>query len=382
FEQFIGENSQLLRVLDPSGENQLVGTLQRTLDGVVQSQNTTILSQFSLDNKDGALTRFLCELVEKHGDLHAALQGNLKDVVGEFSLDRPDSALSRLVQRVETAQKSLTDELSLNNSGSALSRLQSMLQENHKQQLELANKLAEDLNVAIGQLQARRQEADRSTRHGLEFEASVCEQVRVICAAAGDVVQNVGATTGLIPNKKVGDAVITVGPEKAAAGAKIVIEAKENGSYDVAASLAEADLARRNRGAGVCIFVHSAKTAQDCIPAFQRYGHDIVIRWNAEDAASDVWLKAAVMVAAAMSVLAATHDTQDAASFNKVDDAIARIRKQIDGFEVIRTSANTSSNAAGKILERAKIMEETLLTQLSALCDELAKLKVRHDTSV
>ena len=65
-------------------------------------------------------TRFLGELVGKHGDLHTALQGNLKDVVAEFSLDRPDSALSRLVQRVETAQKSLTDELSLDNSGSAL----------------------------------------------------------------------------------------------------------------------------------------------------------------------------------------------------------------------------------------------------------------------
>ena len=55
FEQFIGENSQLIKVLDPSGDNQLVGTLQRTLDGVVQAQNRAILNQFSLDNKDGAL---------------------------------------------------------------------------------------------------------------------------------------------------------------------------------------------------------------------------------------------------------------------------------------------------------------------------------------
>jgi hypothetical protein len=381
FEQFIGENSQLIKVLDPSGENLLVTTLQRTLDGVVQAQNVSILNQFSLDNKDGALTRFLGELVEKHGDLHTALQGNMKEVVAEFSLDRPDSALSRLVNRVETAQKSLTDELSLDNSGSALSRLQSMLQENHKQHVELANKLASDLSVAIGQLQARRQEADKSTRHGLEFEAAVCEQVRVVCAAGGDVVQECGANTGLIPNKKVGDAVITIGPEKAAAGARIVIEAKESGAYDLAATLAEADVARSNRGAGVCIFVHSEKTAPASIPVFQRYGHDIVMRWNADDHASDVWLKAAVMVATAMSVRAATHNKQDAASFQKVDDAVIRIRKQIEGFEVIRTSANTSSNAAGKILERAKIMEETMLTQLGTVCDEVAKLKARHDTA-
>ena len=379
FEQFIGENSQLLKVLDPSGENQLVATLQRTLDGVVQAQNTSILGQFSLDNKDGALTRFLGELVEKHGDLHTALQGNMKDVVAEFSLDRPDSALSRLVLRVETAQKSLTDELSLDNSGSALSRLQTMLQENHKQHVELANKLSSDLSVAIGQLQSRRQEADKSTRHGLEFEASVCDQVRAICSAGGDVVQECGARTGLIPNNKVGDAVITIGPERAAAGARIVVEAKENAAYDLAGTLAEAEVARRNRGAGVCVFVHSEKTAPASIPTFQRYGNDIVMRWNADEPASDVWLKAAVMVATALSVRAASHDKQDSASFQKVDEAVIRIRKQIDGFELIRTSATTSGNAAGKILERAKIMEETLISQLAVLCEEVAKLKTKHD---
>jgi hypothetical protein len=379
FEQFIGENSQLIKVLDPRGENQMVAALQRTLDGVVQAQNVAILHQFSLDNKEGALTRFLGELVGKHGDLHTALQNNMKDVVAEFSLDRPESALSRLVQRVETAQRSLTSELSLDNQGSALSRLQTMLQDNHKQQVELANTLRESLNVAISQLQARRQEADKSTRHGLEFEATVGEQLRVLCEAAGDVVQDCGTTTGLIPNKTVGDHVITIGPEKAAAGAKIVIEAKESASYDLAATIEEAEVARRNRGAGVCIFVHSEKTAQAGIPAFARYGADLVVRWNAEDPATDVWLKAAVMVASAMSVRAASHDKQEAASFGAIDKAVQVIRKQIEGFEVIRTSATTSKNAADKILERGRIMEDNLLRQLETVCDEVAKLKTAHD---
>ena len=379
FEQFIGENSQLLKVLDPSGENQLVQTMQRTLDSVIQAQNAAILQQFSLDNKGGALTRFLGELEAKHGNLNTALSKNMADVVAEFSLDRPDSALSRLVQRVETAQRSLTSELSLDNEASALSRLQKMLEDNHREQVAMANRLSESLNVAIGQLQARREEAARSTRHGLEFEAGVGEQLRVLCEAAGDVVQDCGTTTGLIPNKKVGDFIVTIGPEKAAANARIVVEAKESASYDLAATLAEAEVARRNRGAGVCVFVHSEKTAAPGIPVFARYGHDIVVRWHAEDSGTDVWLKAAVMVAAAMSVRAATHDRQDAASFQVVDNAVARMRKQIEGFEVIRTSATTSSNAAGKILERARIMEETMLTQLEALCQEVVKLKARQD---
>lgn len=73
FQQFVGENSQLLKALDPSGDNQLILNLQKTPDTVVQGQNASILNQFSLDNKDGALVRFLGELTSKHGVLNLAL---------------------------------------------------------------------------------------------------------------------------------------------------------------------------------------------------------------------------------------------------------------------------------------------------------------------
>jgi hypothetical protein len=123
FEQFIGENSQLFRLLDPAGDNQLVAALRGSLDTVVQSQNEAILGQFSLDNKNGALVRFLGELTAKHGDLNQALSRDMQAIVAEFSLDKEDSALSRLVSRVEAAQKSLNAELSLDNQDSALQRL-------------------------------------------------------------------------------------------------------------------------------------------------------------------------------------------------------------------------------------------------------------------
>ena len=53
------------------------------------------------------------------------------------------------------------------------------------------------------------------------------------------------------------------------------------------------------------------------IPAFQRYGRDLVVKWNADDDANDVWLEAALMVATALSVKAAAHDNEDAASFER-----------------------------------------------------------------
>jgi hypothetical protein len=95
-----------------------------------------------------------------------------------------------------------------------------MLQEHQRATLEQNVRLPETLTAAVQALQARRDEAAKSTRHGLEFEAALGEHLRGLVTAAGDIVQDTGATTGVIPNCKVGDHVITIGPEKIAAGAK------------------------------------------------------------------------------------------------------------------------------------------------------------------
>ncbi|AEG91228.1 hypothetical protein [Ramlibacter tataouinensis] len=377
FDQFIGENSQLLKALDPSGDNQLIANLQRTLDGVVQAQNASILHQFSLDNKEGALVRFLSELAAKHGDLNQALSANMQAVVAEFSLDKEDSALSRLVHRVETAQRSLTSELSLDNENSALKRMYKMFQEHQATMLENQRQLAATLDAAVQALQARRQEAARGTRHGVEFEQALGQHLRSLAAAAGDVVEDTGSTTGLIDRCKVGDHVITIGPEKVAAGARIVVEAKESASCDLARTLEEADLARRNRGAGVGVFVHSTKTAPAGIPAFARYGHDLVVQWDAESESGDVWLQAALMVATALSVRAASHGKQDAASFAKIDKAIERLARHAEDFTEIDTCANTARNAAEKILKRAALMRQGLSDQVEVIAGEFLKLKDR-----
>ncbi len=177
-------------MLDPTGDNQFVSTLQRTLDGVVREQNNAILGQFSLDNKDGALARFLNELTAKHGDLNQALSRDIQAIVEEFSLDDEDSALSRLVSRVEAAQGSLTAELSLDNENSALQRLQRMLQGHHQTVLKQQNELAARLDAAIESINARRNESAKSTRHGFEFESTLGEHLRGLAQAAGDIVQD------------------------------------------------------------------------------------------------------------------------------------------------------------------------------------------------
>jgi hypothetical protein len=106
-------------------------------------------------------------------------------------------------------------------------------------------------------------------------------------------------------------------------------------------TLEEADLARRNRSASVCLFVHSAQTAPAGLPELHRWGHDIVVVWDAEDAATDVRLKAGFLLAKALCLRANQHEEEEAASLSEMDVAIEAIRKQIAGFEEIKTSATT-----------------------------------------
>lgn len=375
FDTFIGENSQIVRLLDPAGGNQFVDVLKRTLDEVVAAQNVAMQRQFSLDHKEGALCRFLGELALKHGDIHTALKQDMQAVVAEFSLDSDDSALSRLVARVEAAQDRVAAEFSLDEENSALQRLNRMLIEHQRSMVRNQADLAAKLDTVIASITVRKEEAARSTRHGLEFEEALGDHLRKQADAGGDILQNAGTTTGLVAHCKVGDHVLIIGPDKTAAGARIVFEAKESASYDLVKTLEEADLARRNRQAHVCIFVHSVKTAPSSIPSFARYGQDIVVRWDADDDAHDVYLKAAVMLAAALSVRASTHGKADAASFAKIDRAIERVRKVVESFEEINTAAMTAKRAAEKIVDRARITQDTLVEQIQCICAEFGKLK-------
>jgi len=57
------------------------------------------LSQFSLDDKQSAISRLVVELAGNNNNLQEALTNKVEEVVKEFSLDQEDSALSRLVRK-------------------------------------------------------------------------------------------------------------------------------------------------------------------------------------------------------------------------------------------------------------------------------------------
>jgi hypothetical protein len=374
-ERFIGENSPLLALLSPGEGNRLLEAMRRTVSDVTTAEHKIIVSQFSLDDENSALSRLIRELNTSHGELTGALKNQVNEVVQEFSLDKPDSALSRLVGRVEAAQKAISSEFTLDSEHSALSRLQKNVQGQLDEMARAQTSFHTEVMGLLSSMNARKESERKSTLHGAEFEEAVGDRLHAIGGPAGDIVVACGTTTGTVRASKIGDYVVTLPPESAAAGAKIVVEAKESRAYDVRATLDECDEARRNRGAGVCLFVHSAATAPAGLEVLTKFGNDVVIVWDKDDARSDVVFRAGYLTAKALSLRAAQRSKEEAASFQAMDKAIEVIRKQLTGFQELKTTGETILNGSNRILDRVRIMGTELEKQVGILSDQVSGLK-------
>ena len=373
--QHVGKESPLMQTLDINATDGLINTLVQSTEATLSTQRELILKEFSLDNTEGALNRLVSELNTKHGEVGESLEKRIDEVVGEFSLDKKDSALSRLVGQVEKAQLQISSQFSLDEEGSALARmrrdlkevLDAQTKENREFQVEVREKLAE--------MTARRQEAAKSTRHGLAFEDAVFDFVKERSQNAGDVAISTGNTVGDIPRSKKGDVVIELGPEHAAAGARIVVEAKADSSYTIVGALDELEEAKKNRRAGVGLFVFSSGSAPKGLDAFKRYGNDIVVIWDEEDATNDVYLDAGMSVAKALCVQSKSRSDAVGEDIEAIEKAVRAIEKQAEGLDEITKLTNTVKNNSEKILTRARIMADSFREQIGVLDERIGSLR-------
>lgn len=371
----VGEGSPIMNVLNPEESGGVVNAIRVSAEQVLQAESERILSEFSLDNKDGAMSRMVFELTEKNGKFTGDLTSKIDEAVKEFSLDKEDSALSRLVRKVETAQKIISNEFSLDNAGSALARLKDELMgvlNVHNEQNEAFQR---DVTSALEAMKARRSESLRSTTHGIDFEAAVVEFVMREAEKTGDIPTFTGNTTGGIKNCKVGDATVELGPDCVAHGIKFVVEAKESSSYDLRKAMSEIELARHNRGAGIGVFVFSKTTAPQNQESIFRIGNDVFVIWDSEGLDSDVILKTALSLAKALCVRESTSRLAEAAEFHTIDIAILAIEKEARRLDEMRRWTETIKSNSGKILEEVRKMADGLESQVSLLRDAMAGLE-------
>ena len=398
----LGEGSQLFKLLSPTDASGLKAQISAMLESVLEEQQGRILKEFSLDNKESALSRLVTELVTNNGELKTDLKTQVDGLVGEFSLDKPDSALSRLVAKVEAAQKAVTDEFSTDNEQSAITRLSRMLQDTRQQidknltlddDTSALSRLKRELQTTIESLvksntdfqsevrttlasmQARREEAARSTQHGHTFE----EQLGLVLAAEAQRFNDphvaTGHTTGAIKNCKMGDFVTELGPDSAAPGARIVWEAKDDRSYDLKRALAEMEEGRKNRQAQVGVFVFARSAAPDGLQPFARYGNHLVVMWDPDDPASDLFIKAALSVARALVIRESHEAVETEEAVNAIELATRAIEKQLGYLCDIKTWAETVKSNGDKIADRAGRMRTDLAKEIESLDRHIQAMK-------
>ena len=191
--------------------------------------------------------------------------------------------------------------------------------------------------------------------------------------------QATGATVGLIKNCKVGDFVVSLGPECRAPGARIVLEAKEDTNATLPKSLEEIQVARKNRGAQIGIFVFSRKTAPEALEPFARFGDDLIVVWDAEDVTTDVYLKAALTTARALCVRSADESDRHSIDLEAVDRAILEVERRSQSLDEIRKSAETIQAASGRILDRVQITRDALERQVRVLASKVDEWKQVND---
>ena len=372
-ERFLGPESALLALASPDAPQGLTVRLNDAVQGMVAEQRAAVLSQFSLDNPDSGLSRLVAEIGRREGESQDTLDRRIARMQSEFSLDRDDSALSRLLRHMEQSQLLINRELSLDSPESALARM-------HREVMRVLDeqrRSSEDFQVALmsrmAELQSRRQERDRSTRHGAEFEDDLYQLLLRLSQDAGDLCTQTGNQVGFVPNSKRGDITVRLGPDNVAAGARIVIEAKQDASYDVGKALNDMKPARENRRAGVGIFVFSARTAPAGVDRFRRYDHDLVVVWNAEDPQTDVYVEAALMVARGLSVRA-RQPQDEPTDLDAIEKAVIEVARQADQLDDIRTSGETAQRAITRMTERGRIVREGLERQVAILRRQLQTL--------
>jgi hypothetical protein len=380
----VGAESPLMRVLSPDQSRGVLAAIRGAVEEQLRTQREQVLGQFSLDNKEGALSRFIAELTQRQSSLSGELNVKIDRVVREFTLDEKDSALSKLVHRVDDAHQKIASQFSLDNDGSALARMKSELQSLINEHRQDSQRFQTEVREVLASMVTRRQEIQRSTRHGDEFDQAAFAFVQHEAQSKGDIATSVGATTGLIKNCKKGDALIELGPESAAPGQRIVIEAKQVQQYQLAEARDYIEEARKNRGAAVGVFVFSKRTAPEGMDPLQRLGNDIFVAWDAEDAITDPYFQAALLLARALCVRQRLESQAVKVEFTEIDQAILAVEKQSGSLEEVERLTETIQSHSEKILKRIRLARAAFERQVAVLSEktEALKLNLRAETEV
>ena len=389
----VGQESALFRLLSPTQAEGIVATLSRAVTETLRMQREEVLRELSRDRPESALSRLLDDIAGTNGKLRGDLAGEIATMASALSLDNEQGPLGRFAARVEKVQRSILEQFSLDCDGSAIRRLSSTLDETRTTvknsltlddpasplsllRLELMGAVTAftesnarfqgDVRATLDTFRVRREEAARSSLHGHTFEYAAGEVLQSEAQHAGDVCERLSGTPGR-EGRKTGDYVVTLGPDSAAPGAKIVFECKADKGYTEAAALDELALARKNREAQFGVFVVARESAKEGFTPFRRVGMDVLVIWDSEDPGTDVYLKAAMSIATALVVEQHRASDQTEADLRDVEQSVRAIERLVTTVESIAHDARNIVKKGVKIGKAAEGVKERLVEEVERL---------------
>ncbi len=307
---------------------QAIDRLQVHVGQVIDNAGRAIDDSLDPDRRTSVMGRAISELTDARVEL-----------IGQFDLRRADSQSSLLVEAINQMigpsgemQHLLEAALDPDEEASALGRIASQVDQRFTEIRDLM--LRQD---------GARQEAERGTAKGLDFEATIDQALRAIACRIGScVVEATGSDTGrLSAAAKVGDFVIE-NPQ----GHRIVVEAKNKATLTLTGKtgiLSELDRALENRQAHFAICVSASDAFPSEVGGFGVYGNRLLV----VDDGEGTLLEAGVRWAFAQ--LALTDAARPTLDVTAIRERIDRIRQHSGRLTSIKRSLSALKESVDRV---------------------------------
>lgn len=359
----VGENSPLLKRLSPTESGGIVQLLERKVAEALASSRAEVAKTLDPLSEDGAVARFLAKLQDDLKKAEGEQSEQLIKALAALDQNNEQSLISRLLKESresqETLRKALNPQLPDSPLGAVRKTLEEVLEQRlgrQEQRLEALQKSQHEFHVelqaAVTRLDTRREELARSTHGGTVFEEQVLAFLGKVVPQGLCTVETTGNRAGLTKNCKKGDAVVTFAEDSAFAGARMVVEAKRDQTYQVGDALSELDEAMANRGAATGVFVISKASAPANFPSFARYGRKLLVVWNPEDEISSGLLHGALV--AGLALAQGKKSLADDGDIIAPADVERRLVVEIERLAKMDTEASTIAGAAAKIRDEVR----------------------------
>ena len=384
----VGENSPLLKRLSPTESEGVIQLLEKKVGEALAANRAEVANALDPLCEGGAVARFLAKLQEDLKKAEGEQSKQLAKALAALDQNDESSLLSRLLKESRDSQDTLRKALNPQSPDSPLGTVRKTIEElleqrlgRHEQRLETLQKSQHDfqteLRTVVARLDERREQLAKSTHGGSKFEDQVIAFLGRIVPTGTCMVEATSERVGLRKHCKKGDAVVQFTEESTFAGARMVVEAKRDRSYQVGDALAELDEAMDNRGATTGVFVIARASAPATFPPFARFGRKLLVVWDPENEVSSGLLHGALVAGLALAQSKKT--IADQGDISALADVEQRLFKEVERLAKMDAEATKISASAGKIRDEVRKATAALDRVVTKAKSTLRALNVELD---